>query len=169
VRSEAIVVGRYTEFSGFVSSLRKLREMGYGKKLDAYSPVPRHEIDEALSPGPSEVRYFTLTGCLLGLIAGATLTVTTSLLMNMVTGGKPVISIPPFIIIMFELTILFGGLVTFLGFLARGRLPFFRVPRAWDDRFSGDVFGIVVPSSREESEKLARLMKELGASEVKIE
>lgn len=168
MKAEAIVLGKFTEFGGFIASLTRLREMGYARALDAYSPAPRHEIDEALAPGPSEVRYFTLTGCLLGLVAGAALTVTTSLFMNMITGGKPIISIPPFIIIMFELTVLLGGLITFLGFLAQGRLPFFRAPRAWDDRFSGDVFGIAVSCSREEAEKLARLMRELGANEVKI-
>lgn len=169
MKAEAVVIGRYTDFGAFVASLRALREMGYAKRLHAYSPVPRHEIDEALAPGPSEVRYFTLAGCLMGLVAGAALTVTTSLAMNVITGGKPIISIPPFIIIMFELTILLGGLITFVGFLSQGGVPSFRTPRTWDDRFSGDMFGVAVSSSRQESEKLARLMGELGASEVQID
>ena len=38
-------------------------------------------------------------------------------------GGKPFSSIPPYTIIAFELTILFGGLMTLLGLLVFGRLP----------------------------------------------
>ncbi|HEY4717136.1 MAG TPA: quinol:electron acceptor oxidoreductase subunit ActD, partial [bacterium] len=38
-------------------------------------------------------------------------------------GGKPVVSIPAFVIIAFELTILFGALATFFGFLLFSKLP----------------------------------------------
>jgi hypothetical protein len=38
-------------------------------------------------------------------------------------GGKPIVSIPAFVIIAFELTILFGALATLTGFLILAGLP----------------------------------------------
>ena len=42
---------------------------------------------------------------------------------QIVIGGKPFSSIPPYTVIAFELTILFGGLMTLLGLLVVGKLP----------------------------------------------
>ena len=47
---------------------------------------------------------------LTGTATGFSLTIWTSLKWELITGGKPVVSIPPFVIIAFELTILLGGL-----------------------------------------------------------
>jgi molybdopterin-containing oxidoreductase family membrane subunit len=169
VKSGTKVTGEYKDFDAFIESLKQFHAMGLGKKLEAFSPVPRHELEEALPTGPSEVRYFTLFGALAGLAAGALLTVWTSLQMNIITGGKPVISIPWFIIIMFELTVLFGGLATFAGFLLRGRLPLFKTHVGYVECFSEDTYGICVTCAEGESEKFSAKMKEHGATEVRVE
>lgn len=163
------VVGTYADFAAFIDALAKLRAKGYRKELTAYSPVPRHEIDEALPEGPSEVRYFTLFGSLLGLASGALLTIWTSLKWGIITGGKPVISIPPFIIIMFELTVLLGGAFTLLGFLVRGKIPFLKTPAEYDVSFSEDTFAIAIGCSRKDAETIASALRDLHAAEVKVE
>ena len=88
------------------------------RSIAVYSPVPVDEIEEALTGHGlplSQVRLFTLVGALTGTAAGFALTIWTSLKWDLITGGKPVVSIPPFVVIAFELTILFGGLCTLLG------------------------------------------------------
>jgi hypothetical protein len=41
----------------------------------------------------------------------------------LLSGNKPMISIPPFTIIAFELMVLFGALSAFLGFVLMARMP----------------------------------------------
>lgn len=76
-----------------------------------------------LQRSESRLNFFTFTGAVLGLIAGFALTIYTSLSWPIQTSGKPIISLPPFIIIAFELTILFGAIASFLGFLILTGLP----------------------------------------------
>ena len=86
-------------------------------------PAPFDEVDDAVDPKPSKVRIFTLVGGLLGVVTGYAMTIWMSLDWPIVIGGKPFASIPPYTVIAFELTILFGGIFTLLGLLAVGRLP----------------------------------------------
>jgi len=60
-------------------------------------------------------------------------------------GGKPLVSIPPFIVITFEGTILWASMFTFAALLLLCRLPARGLPKEVEDpRFSNDHFGIVV-------------------------
>jgi hypothetical protein len=64
----------------------------------------------------------------------------------LVTGGKPIVSIPAFVVIAFELTILFGALSTVVGLFISARLPRFRPLVVYDPEFSAGRFGVrVVP------------------------
>ena len=40
-----------------------------------------------------------------------------------IRGGKPIVALPAFIIVAFELTVLFGGVISFIGFLLLSSLP----------------------------------------------
>ncbi len=66
----------------------------------------------------------------------------TSLSWPLIVGGKPIVSLPPFLIIAFALTILFGALSTFLGFLLLSRLPSLRGIRS--EKEYGNAFVILV-------------------------
>ena len=72
------------------------------------------------------------------------MTIWMSLDWPIVIGGKPYASIPPYTVIAFELTILFGGIFTLLGLLAVGRLPTLKLDPAYSARFSAEEFGLAV-------------------------
>jgi len=111
------------------------------------APLPRHEIEELIYEGePSPVRWFTLTGALFGGTMGFSLCSLTHLNWPMIIpAGKPLVSIPAFIIITFEATVLFGCLFTLLGLLYHCGLPARKMdPELEDPRLSDDVFGMVV-------------------------
>lgn len=92
--------------------------------ITVVSPVHLHEVDEILDVRPSKLKFFTFFGGLSGTITGFAFTIYTVLRWPfLITGGKPLVSIPPFIVIAFELTILFGALATFLGFLILTKFP----------------------------------------------
>src|SRR5262249_58603786 len=92
-------------------AIRELRARGF-QAISAYSPVPLEELEEALTGHGlprSPVRLFTLVGGLIGTGTGFWLTIWSSVKWGLIVGGKPVVSIPPFVVIAFELTILFRG------------------------------------------------------------
>lgn len=108
----------------FVSKLKDLVESGVDpKNIDVFTPYHVHETEEILRKKKSPVRFFTLFGALLGLVFGFWFTIWTSLDWPLIGGGKPIVSIPAFVIIAFELTVLLGGTVSLLGFLILARLP----------------------------------------------
>ncbi len=159
------VVGSFRHLDSILKAIEELHGSGY-KDLQALSPVPNHEIDEALEKPPSPVRFFTLVGCLLGGIVGLILTIATSLYYPLITGGKPIVSIPPFLVIVFELTILFGGLLTLGGMLLHARLPRVGIAPVYDPRFSEDQFGLWVRCEDKDYEAVGTLLRSAGAEEI---
>ena len=90
----------------------------------------------------------------------------TSLDWPLVTGGKPIISLPAWVIIAFELTILFGALSTVAGLFINMRLPNRNLMQVYDPRFTSDHFGVLIdPPAGRESE-VRNIMNESGAVEI---
>jgi rhodanese-related sulfurtransferase len=132
-----------------------------------YSPTSRHEITEALGLSPlSRVRYFTITGAILGILAGIVLSVTTSLEWEFVVSGKPVIPVVTTVIVSFELCILMAILFNLVGMLTQSRMPALKLPPDYDPRFSVDQFGVVVVCDEGNRAEAARILRESGAEEV---
>lgn len=114
----------FKEKEEFIKKLKELIQSGVPKEDIRISlPFPIEEVYEIFEIPKSKLRFFTLLGAACGTLAGFALTIYTALSWHLNTGGKPLISIPPFIIIAFELTILFGALASFIGFLILSRLP----------------------------------------------
>src|SRR2546422_614375 len=118
------VLGVFAHVDTTVRALEDLKSKGY-HDLTVYTPVPVHEIEDVLERDRpvSPVRLFTLIGGLTGTASGFFLTIWSAMQWGLITGGKPVASIPPFVVIAFELTILFGGISTVIGMILLGRLP----------------------------------------------
>ena len=136
------VTNRRWEFEDEHEFLEKLEELvAQGTptdRLDVITPIPVPQTETILKMKHSPLRFFTLAGALTGLISGFGLTIFTVLDWPIITGGKPLISLPPFIIIAFALTILFGSLASFAGFLILGRLPslkYIQEPVEHENRF----------------------------------
>jgi len=164
-----LVVGVFAHVDTTARAIRDLRARGIGP-FTVYTPMPVDEITEALEGHRlplSPVRFFTLVGGLTGTAGGFALTIWSHLKWSLVTGGKPIVSIPPFVIIAFELTILLGGLATLLAIFLTGRIPLFRRSPGYDPRFSSDRFGIAVECPPERVGAVRELLQGVGAEEVR--
>ncbi len=161
------VVGVFSSLDGMLLALRELKAKGYAN-LRVYSPVPHHEIEDALEKPVSPVRLFTLVGGLTGCSLGFAYAISTSFDWDLITGGKPILSLPPFIVIGFECTILIGALVTVLGMFINARLPKLggRAP-GYDARFSNDKFGVVAFGGPQQVSVAEGILKAAGAEEVR--
>lgn len=161
------LLGVFDSPTGVANAVTHLKGRGF-TKLDVYSPAPFAEIEEAVDPKPSKVRLFTFVGGLLGVVTGYAMTIWMSLDWPIVIGGKPYASIPPYTVIAFELTILFGGIFTLLGLLAVGRLPSVKMGPGYSSRFSGEEFGLIVEVPERDVAEVDGLLRASQATEVSL-
>ena len=128
------VMAEFDSPTALVAAARAAREQGY-RKLDAYSPFPIEELSDALHLHRNKLPLIVLIGGIMGCIAGYLLQYyVTVIYFPINVGGRPLNSWPAYIVITFEVTILFAALSTVLGMLALCGLPMpyhpvFNVPR----------------------------------------
>ena len=166
--ASANVLGVFAHVDTTLQAIRDLRAQGFSD-LTVYTPVPVEEIEHEIEKVRplSAVRLFTLVGALTGTATGFFLTIWSSLKWELVTGGKAPVSIPPFVIIAFELTILLGGLASALAALILGRLPKLTPSPTYDPRFTLDRFGVAVACPPETADQVRALLTGAGAEEVR--
>jgi hypothetical protein len=140
------------------------------RSFRAFSPIMSEPIIEASQAahevGKSHVRIWVLCGGITGVLTAIAVTIGTSLEWNLNAGGRPIASIPPYIIIMFELMILFGGLSGVTGFFFHSNMPVFEPDPAYRTKFGADRFGLVVLCDDEQAGKLDSMLREVGAEEI---
>jgi hypothetical protein len=161
------VLGIFDAPGDVAEAVKRLRGRGY-TELETYAPAPFTEVDDAAIEKPSRVRWFTLIGGLTGVVTGYAMTIWMANDWKIMLGGKPFASIPPYTIIAFELTILFGGLMTLLGLLVVGRLPSTTIDPAYSARFSAEEFGVRVRCRERDVAEVEALMRSHHAKEVSL-
>jgi hypothetical protein len=164
----ASVLGVFAHVDTTIDAIRQLRAKGFSD-LTVYTPVPIEEIEEEMEKGRalSKVRLFSIAGALTGTATAFFLTIWTSLKWELVTGGKAPVSIPPFIIIAFELSILLCGLATLLSVLVLGKLPKLSPSPTYDPRFTLDRFGVAVSCPPDRADAAGSLLTAAGAEEIR--
>jgi len=161
------ILAAFAHLDAAADAVRALRARGH-RDLVVYTASPNHEIEEALDHKDSPVRLFTLIGGLTGCAAGFGMTIWMSYDWPTLVGGKTIGSIPPYVVIAFELTILLGALSTVAG-VALFSVLFGKRGIAFDPRFSDDMIGIFVPTRPEQLGPTEDLLKAAGAVEVRHE
>ena len=131
------------------------------------SPVPMKGVEEVLGEKKSVIKHFTFFGGLLGGSLGFLLAAGTAVLYLHPTGGRAIITIPPFLIITYEATIFLGILFTVLGFFISARLPAIR-ERVYVPEAAVDKFVVTVACDNDEHFKRAEaILNEAGAEQVR--
>lgn len=159
------VLGSFVHIDAATDAIKALRAEGY-RDLTVYNAAPNHEIEEALEHKVSPVRMFTLIGGLTGCSAGFAMTIWMSLDWPTLVGGKPFDSVPPYTVLAFELTVLFGALFTVAGMLLLSYLkPTTKL--MYDEKYSDDQVGIFVPCAADQYSRVETLMTDAGSVEVR--
>jgi len=159
-------LGIFQDPDSALDAAGRLKGAGF-ESPELISPIPLHGVEEVLGPKKSVIKRFTLFGGIIGGLSGFALAAGTAVLYLHPTGGRPIITFPPFLIITYEMTILFGILATVLGFLISARFPALReriyVPEAAIDRFA-----VTVPCDNDETLGRAEaILREAGAESVR--
>lgn len=169
IMSRQIVVGHFGQVAMAQAAISRAREEGF-KQLEVFSPFPSHELDEELYRGQrrSPVRMFTLVGGLLGLTGAFLMTIWMSRDWPLRTSAKPIVSIPAFVVIGFECTVLLGAICTLLGMFLNSGLPKFTLTPGYRGCFSEGTFGVGIYVDDQEVDGAVRTLQEKGATKVEV-
>ena len=165
-------VAEYESVDSLLNACRRIRDAGY-KKTDAYTPFPVHGIDKALGIKPTVLPWIVLVCGLTGTVTALVMQIwMNSIDYPYIISGKPYISLPAFIPVAFELTVLFSSFGAFFGMWALNGLPRFSNPMFTDPRFdrvTDDRFFLYVDSTDEKYDETAvrEIYEQTGGEHIK--
>ena len=168
-RDKNFILGVYDDEDVLLSAVTKVRESGV-KIHEVYSPFPVHGLDEALGYKRSRL---PIAAFLFGML-GTTLALTMQFYMMkwdwpMIIGGKDYASLPTFIPVTFELTVLLAAFGMVGVFMVSSNLKPWGQPRIFDIRITDDKHVMAIDLANNAGlgeEKLAEVLKSSGATEV---
>jgi hypothetical protein len=163
------VVGVFNDEDVLLSGIRKVRASGI-KIEEVYSPFPVHGIDEALEYKrtrlPIAAFIFGMTGTSLALLLQFWML---GFDWPMIIGGKNFASLPPFIPVTFELTVLLSALGMVGTFMIVSDMKPYKWPRQYDIRSTQDMHIMAVDlavNGGKTKDDIKRILSESGAVEV---
>ncbi len=160
------VIATFAYEDDFLAAAEKLKSSGFDD-IELLSPVPLEEAQEVLELGKSPVRRFSLAGAVIGAVSGFAMCVATALVFILPTGGRAIITLPPYFVITYEMTILLGVLFTLIGFHFVSGLP------AWHDKpylIEANIDRFVVVVDGAAGEQLAQaesIIRQAGAEDIR--
>jgi Ni/Fe-hydrogenase subunit HybB-like protein len=135
------------------------------KDIETFSPTKVPEIEKMVGIDKSPVKYWTFAGGIAGFLFGYLLTVKSAETYNLIAGGKHPVSLIPYFLIMFELTILLATLSNFISSIYYTRLYKLKISPYYDQRFSADKFALLITYRKGEEELVDRIIKPLKPEE----
>ena len=161
----------YEYLDDFCNVMKELRESGQ-KELSTHSPCPRHEIEHVLADPPSRVPFFTLISGLIGAATAYIMAGWMNLDWVLPVSGKTILSIPPFTVIAFELTVLLGAYGTMIGVVLSSLkdIKARSFPKSQEyinyPRFTRDRFGLIVRCVEADASKVEKVLNKYQAEEI---
>ena len=152
------MLASFEYLDSMVNAIRRLRKAKFSVR--AYAPYPEHHIEDAMGYRQSPVRVWTLVGALTGTATGFAIAIFTSVDWPLVVGGKPMVSIPAFVVIAFELTVLFGALATVIGLFVLSRIPNLKPPVIYDPEFTAGRYGVYVEAEGARAREARRILED---------
>lgn len=122
------LLAQYDSPSAIYHAAEKVRDAGF-KRFDSFTPFPVHGLDKAMGLGPSYLPWLVLVAGTTGALSILFFMIWASAYdypLNI--GGKPTWSIPAFIPITFEVTVLLSGLTSVFGMFFLNSMPKFYHP-----------------------------------------
>lgn len=161
------IMGIWLEEDDILHVAEKVKNAGY-IKFDAITPYPVHGMEEACGIERSWIPWVTFFAGLTGCLSGLWLTWWTSAVNWPINvGGKPMWSLPAFIPIVFELTILFAALASVGVMFAACGLPK-HDPVVVDPDLTSHKFGLIIyeTDSKYSASEIEAMFKQSGADAI---
>jgi hypothetical protein len=173
LNKEIGVLAEYDSPQAIYHACEQIRDAGY-RSFDSYTPFPVHGLDKAMGIKASYLPWIVLTAGTTGACLAMFFMIWVSAYdypLNI--GGKPPWSIPAFIPITFEVTVLFSGLTAVFGMFGINRLPRFNDPLFNIQRFAkatDDKFFVMIESRdpKYDRQHVSDFLRQSGATSITI-
>ncbi|GAB4373122.1 MAG: hypothetical protein Kow00128_22460 [Deltaproteobacteria bacterium] len=169
--SGRVVIGLFDDVAQAANGANALRAAAVPEgRITTISAVSLPDGAVCRDPRPIRFPLVSIAGWFVGAIAGLALALATYLLYPLITGGKAILSVPPTLIVTYEVAML-GAL---LGTLAAGAremdLGRFRAKKIHDPRIhEGKIALCARVESGEEEQAAIEALRQAGGSEVRAE
>lgn len=167
------LLAEFNDVDSVVDAARAVRSAGH-QRFDVHSPFPIAGIDDVIGIRPTILPWIALLCGLAGLTGGLVLSVwTMSIDYPYLISGKPFNSMPAWIPVIFECTILLAAFGAVFGMFLLNKQPMLYNPLFKHDRFrraSSDRFFIAIEARdrRFDLGKTRQLLEDQGATAVEI-
>src|SRR4051794_40084609 len=105
------LLAEFEDVDGVLNAAQHVRDAGY-TRWDVHTPFPVHGMDQAMGIKPTLLPWLVLVAGVTGAVTGLAMQwYTNGISYPFWTSGKPVLSIPAWIPVTFECTILFAALM----------------------------------------------------------
>lgn len=165
--SDTTLLALFTDIDPASNAIEKLHELGVpDDRINVISGVPvTHKMLGRPHP-QTNVSRLALGGAVAGFVIGLFLNFGTPYLYNVRVGGQYFTPIPPGLIIVFEMTMLFALLSTFLGVFLDSYFPNYR-PLDYVSEVSDGKIGVFFKCGQEEQKKFIDALGSMGAESIK--
>lgn len=165
------IMAEFHDPTALIGAIRQAHAAGY-RQMDAYTPFPIEEVSEELGMHRNRLPVLVFIGGVVGAVAGLALQYWTSVIDYPINvAGRPLFSLPSFLPVIFECTVLFAALTAVFGMLGLNGLPMpyhpvFNVPRF--AMASRDRFFLCIEATDPKFDRAAtrRLLEDLAPGEV---
>jgi hypothetical protein len=165
--TEKTLLAVFEHIDPAAEGIEKLHELGVGDdQITVISGVPVAERLLGRPPQKTYVPKMALGGAVFGFFVGVFLNWGTLALYTVHVGGQPVTAIPPGIILVFEMTMLFLMLSTFIGMLLNSRFPTYS-PKYYAPEISDGKIAVVFSCPSEDEDRLTDSLTGVGAESVR--
>lgn len=165
--SDTTLLALFEDIDPAAEAIDKLHEMGVtDDRLNVISGIPiTHKMLGRPHPW-TNVSRLALGGAIIGFLIGLFLNFGTPNLYAVSVGGQPMTPIPPGLIIVFEMTMLFALLATFLGVFLDSFFPNYG-PLEYVPEISDGKIGLFFKVPQEEQQNFTDVMSQMGAESVR--
>jgi hypothetical protein len=168
------VVAEYDSAGGVFHAAEQVRDAGY-KRWDVHAPFPIHGIEHAMAHGQTRLPYAVFAFGIAGAIGAWVLQywITAVDYTGFTVQGKPYDAWEPFVMIIFELGVLFAAFAALIGMLMLNGLPRWNHPLFSSKRFletSQGKFMIVIEADddRFDPDETRALLERSGGREIEL-
>lgn len=166
---KSLIYGYFTDEPDLIQAIKELQDKGIQIE-DVRTPFPVHGLDAVLKYRRSRIPKIAFIAGAAGGALGLLFQIWVfTKAWPLVIGGKPFLSIPSFIPVTFELTVLFAAIAMVIAFLVRSNLGPGSIPDILDDEVTNDHFQIILSGSYNSipDNELAEALEATGALGVK--
>jgi len=167
------IMALFNDFDAASLAITELLDAGFKgvtrDDITLKSPIEHPEVERVLGDRPVYVQRFTFFGALLGGTTAFTLiSAAQATFLMQPKGGKPIVPIPPNLVLTYEMFILGAVLCTVLGFLICAGLPAKR-SSLYHVKVSEDQIGVLIEADERVMPSIKDLFKQHNALEIKEE